>query len=162
MARMTTAPLDSGNRFPGLSLRLIDGTVLDLPEGLGNVWGVLLIYRGHWCNFCRQQLTDFQHHVDEFAALGTVITAASVDDEKETSAFVDKLGLSFPTAWGLDCQRTASLFGSFFDGERKYLQPAGFLIRPDTTVELACYSSGPLGRLNAASTLTLIRDLLGK
>jgi hypothetical protein len=37
------------------------------------------------------------------------------------------------------------------------IQPAGFLIRPDKTVEIACYSSGPIGRFVAGDVLKLVR-----
>ncbi len=48
MAQEETRKLDSGNAFPELPLRLVDGSTLTLPGGLNGKWGVLLVYRGHW------------------------------------------------------------------------------------------------------------------
>jgi hypothetical protein len=40
--------LDSGERFPKLTLNLVDGSKLELPEGLDAKYKVILFYRGHW------------------------------------------------------------------------------------------------------------------
>ncbi len=40
--------LDIGATFPRLSLNLVSGGTLDLPEGLKARYGVILFYRGHW------------------------------------------------------------------------------------------------------------------
>jgi len=34
--------------FPQLELQLVSGEKLNLPEGTGEGYGVILIYRGHW------------------------------------------------------------------------------------------------------------------
>lgn len=49
-------------------------------------WSLLLIfYRGHWCEACRNQLLDLKADVDKFTQLKTAIACISVED-KETSA----------------------------------------------------------------------------
>ena len=48
MAHEGTTILDTGDRFPDLSLSLVDGGTLALPGGLGPSFGVALFYRGHW------------------------------------------------------------------------------------------------------------------
>ena len=40
--------LNTGDRFPKLTLDLVDGTKLDLPDGLDARYKVILFYRGHW------------------------------------------------------------------------------------------------------------------
>lgn len=42
------AKLDIGDLFPKLTLNLVSGTTLDLPDGLGGRYRVILFYRGHW------------------------------------------------------------------------------------------------------------------
>lgn len=42
------AKLDTGDTFPKLSLNLVDGDKLDLPDGLDAKYKVILFYRGHW------------------------------------------------------------------------------------------------------------------
>jgi hypothetical protein len=48
MARAGTTILDSSDRFPDLSFDTVAHGRLTLPEGLGDGWGVFLVYRGHW------------------------------------------------------------------------------------------------------------------
>ena len=40
--------LNSGDPFPRLTLDLMDGTKLVLPDGLDAKYRVILFYRGHW------------------------------------------------------------------------------------------------------------------
>ena len=40
--------LNTGDRFPNLSLHLVDGSTVALPEGVGGRYNVILFYRGHW------------------------------------------------------------------------------------------------------------------
>ena len=42
------AKLDSGDVFPKLTLKLVDGGTLELPEGLDARYKIILFYRGHW------------------------------------------------------------------------------------------------------------------
>ena len=40
--------LDSGDAFPKLTLKPVDGGTLELPGGLDARYRVILFYRGHW------------------------------------------------------------------------------------------------------------------
>ena len=40
--------LDSGDAFPSVTLNLLDGSELTLPDQLETPYGVILLYRGHW------------------------------------------------------------------------------------------------------------------
>ncbi len=48
MAREGTFILDSGDRFPTLTMDTVGHGRLTLPEGFGDGWGVFLVYRAHW------------------------------------------------------------------------------------------------------------------
>ncbi len=48
MARASSFVLDSGDRFPSLSMDTVGHGRLSLPEAFGEDWGVFLIYRAHW------------------------------------------------------------------------------------------------------------------
>jgi hypothetical protein len=48
MTRAGARILDGGEMFPGLSMDTVKHGRLALPEGFGDSWGVLLIYRAHW------------------------------------------------------------------------------------------------------------------
>ena len=48
MARIGTVALDTNDSLPQLTLQLISGETLTLPEGSGQGYGVVFFYRGHW------------------------------------------------------------------------------------------------------------------
>jgi hypothetical protein len=48
MARTGSVFLDNNDSFPALELRLVSGDTLNLPQGTGEGYGVLLFYRGYW------------------------------------------------------------------------------------------------------------------
>jgi hypothetical protein len=48
MAKAETTLLDVNDSFPALDIQLISGETLKLPEGFGEGYGVLLLYRGYW------------------------------------------------------------------------------------------------------------------
>lgn len=102
-------------------------------------------------------MADFQANLDEFKAENMGVLAGSVDALPEAQKTVNELGLSIPVAHGLDLESTLRALGGFYEAEKRYLQPSGFVIRPTGTVEVASYSSGPIGRLKAANVLGMVR-----
>ncbi|MBU2498751.1 MAG: hypothetical protein KKE57_07625 [Proteobacteria bacterium] len=48
MARSGSRVLDTNDRFPDMDVQLIDGQRLKLPEGFGEGYAVVLLYRGYW------------------------------------------------------------------------------------------------------------------
>lgn len=40
--------LGIGDTFPRLTLNLVDGSKLELPDGIDAKYRILLFYRGHW------------------------------------------------------------------------------------------------------------------
>lgn len=43
-----TEKLGIGAAFPSLTLNLVSGGTLDVPQGMGGGYKVVLFYRGHW------------------------------------------------------------------------------------------------------------------
>jgi len=48
MAREGSFILDSGNRFPALTMETVNHGRLTLPDAFRDGWGVFLVYRAHW------------------------------------------------------------------------------------------------------------------
>lgn len=40
--------LNAGDIFPRITLNLVNGGTLELPEGMNAKYRVILFYRGHW------------------------------------------------------------------------------------------------------------------
>ena len=66
-------------------------------------------------------------------------------------------GLSFPIGYGLPLTETAAALGTFYEERRRILQSTGFLVKPDKTIVVAQYSSGPIGRLVWQDVLGLVQ-----
>ena len=156
----TQIRLSNGDTFPNLSASLVDGArSIYLP-----IWrrGPSCCFtEGHWCPFCRGQLSDFQKHLGEFTDLGAKVVALSVDTQEDAQETVKRHNLSFPVAYGLDPQATADKVGTYLsdgsDDKPIYTQATGFVLTPDSNIVLALYSSGAIGRLNAADTLGMLK-----
>jgi hypothetical protein len=75
---------------------------------------------------------------------------------------VNELGLKFPVAYGLDAQAVSGTTGAFFEPEKKFLHATGFLLKPDGKIQVAAYSTGPLGRLTPPDVVQLVKLLIKK
>ena len=85
------------------------------------------------------------------------VLAGSVDPEDKTRELVSSLNLTYPLACGLNMNEVLERIGGFFEPEKEFLQPSNFLFKPDGRLEVACYTSGPVGRFQAGDILTLVR-----
>lgn len=102
-------------------------------------------------------MADFQSLLKEFESEQIKIIAGSVDSLEKAREFLEKLEITYPVAYGLNAEEISRLLGTYYEKERNIIQPTDFLIRPDKTVEVACYSSGPIGRFVAQDVLRLVK-----
>jgi peroxiredoxin len=157
MARIGSVILDNNDLFPGLEFKLVSGDTLILPQGTGEGYGVVLFYRGYWWPLCRQQLADFQALLNEFESERIKVIAGSVDPIGKAKELVEKIGITYPVGYGFNAEEISKVTGAYYEKEKKFLHPTGFLIRPDKTIANVCYSSGPIGRFIARDTFNLIK-----
>jgi len=148
-----THPLDVEDRFPEIKLRSLAQQELTLPRCLDDQWGIVLIYRGSWCGYCRRQLADFQSHLATLEKLGARVIAASVDTLADAREMAAKLQLSYPICYGLEPLSIAASLGCFYEARDLFLQKCAFLLRPGGEIARSVYSSGPVGALTAADCL---------
>ncbi len=78
---------------------------------------------------------------------GISVVAASTDPPEKAAETVKEHSLTFPLGYGLPAQATAAALGAFYEERRGFLQATGFVLKPDRTIAVAQYSSGPIGRL---------------
>ena len=105
--------LDTGDPFPSMTFSLLGGRRLRVPDDFDHPFQVILFYRGHWCPYCRAQLTSYQKGLPRLEEAGIGVIAASVDDEGHSASTVESLGLTFPVAFGLPVVETARIFFFF-------------------------------------------------
>jgi peroxiredoxin len=151
--------LNPGDRFPDLTVTLVGGDVIELPDALAGSFGVVLIYRGAWCPYCNAQLRAFQRASENLGRVGAQVVAVSVDDEATTRELIAKHGLTFPVGFGADARAVAEATGAFVNDDPTYLQSTGFVLDPDGKVVVSVYSSGAIGRLVPEDVVGLIRYL---
>ena len=86
-----------------------------------------------------------------------MVIAASVDPVEKAREMVDKIGVTYPVGYGLIAEEISRVTGAYYDKEHKFLHATGFLLRPEKTIAVACYSSGPIGRFVAKDVLNLVK-----
>lgn len=107
--------------------------------------------------YCNRQLADFQKWLSKFEAENVRIIAGSVDPIEKARETISKTGVTYPVAHSLDSVEISRFTGAFYDSDKKFLHATGFLIRPDKTIEVVCYSSGPVGRFVPKDLLGLVK-----
>lgn len=150
--------LTQSDRLPPLTLRLIDGGAMSLPAELPSRYLALLVYRGHWCQYCRRQLASYQEHLGELTKLGVTVVAASVDALEPTRELVATHGLTFPVAYGLTEADVGALDPWWADDQHgHYIQPMELLVLRGGTVFGSMYATGPIGRMAVDEVLVAVR-----
>ena len=99
-------------------------------------------------------MVGFEKIKQELDALGAKIVAASVDPidkAREVAAEV-----SFPVGYGVT-REMADMLGAWWEDRRSIIQPSEFIVGADGKVVVSSYSDGPLGRIDGADAVRLIR-----
>jgi peroxiredoxin len=149
--------LRPNDQFPSITVTPPDQSPIELPNVLGNHFGVVLFNRGAWCPYCSAQLRSFQRAQDRLTSLNVQTVALSVDDEETTRDLIAKHGLTFPVGGSADARSISAQTGAFINDDPLYLQSTGFVLGPDGRVIVSVYSSGPIGRLVPDDVIGLVR-----
>jgi peroxiredoxin len=102
-------------------------------------------------------LAAFERAQDKLREEGISVVAASTDPLEKAKETVSEHSLTFPVGYGVPLKETATTFGAFFEERRGILQATGFVVKPDRTIAVAQYSSGPIGRLVWQDILGLVQ-----
>ena len=88
---------------------------------------------------------------------GIRVIAASTDPVDKATETVKKHALGFPVGYRLPLKETAATLGAFYEEKRGFLQATGFVVKPDWTIAVSQYSSGPIGRLVWQDVMRLVQ-----
>ncbi len=102
-------------------------------------------------------MAAFQRALDRFREEGISVLAASTDPVEKAKETVAEHSLTFRLGYGLPLEATARALGAFYDPQRGVLHATGFVVKPDRTIAVAQYSSGPIGRLVWQDILGLVQ-----
>ena len=84
------------------------------------------------------------------------VIAGTVDSEEDTLAVAEPLG--FPVAYGMTREDGDSV-GAWWEERRDHIQPSEFVVSKSGRVMMSTYSNSPIGRMDPAEALTLIKFL---
>jgi peroxiredoxin len=102
-------------------------------------------------------LAAFERALPKLREEGITVVAASTDPLEKAQETVKEHSLTFPVGYALPMMETAATLGAFYEERRHFLQATGFLLRPNSTIAVAQYSSGPIGRLVWQDILGLVQ-----
>jgi len=102
-------------------------------------------------------LAAFERAQPKLAEEGITVVAASTDPVEKAKETVSEHSLTFPVGYGLPMRETAAALGAFYEERRNILQATGFVMKPDKTIVVSQYSSGPIGRLVWQDILGLVQ-----
>jgi len=107
----------------------IDGGTFDLFAYQGDMWLLLIFFRGEWCHYCRQQLKAINTNLQWFSDRSVKVVAVSADTNLFTSILQDILGAKFEIL--ADEQWKAfSQYGLKQPEDPKDIMPALFIVNP--------------------------------
>ena len=90
----------------------------------------------------------------ELDALGAKVVAASVDPIDKAREVAGEV--SFPIGYGVT-RDIANTLGAWWEDRRSIIQPSEFIVGTDNKIIVSSYSDGPLGRIEGADVVKLIR-----
>ncbi len=154
-----TQRLENGTMFPAIAVPRLGGGTLNLAGELAGSYGVVLIYRGHWCPFCNEQIAAFTEASEALSQAGIKVVAFSVDSEAETAAFAEKHSVPFPLGCSVDAATIVEATGAYdanFPTRGHFIENTGFVLAPDGSVVNAVYSSRAIGRLVPGDVIRLV------
>ena len=99
-------------------------------------------------------MVGFKNHIQELSALNAKVLAVSVDAIDKAGEVAAEVG--FPVAHGAT-REMADKIGAFWEDRRSIIQPSEFILGADNKVIGSSYSDGPLGRIDAADVVKLIK-----
>jgi peroxiredoxin len=98
-------------------------------------------------------LGGFSEQLEAFEKSGAKVIAATAEPLEKAREVADKI--SFPVAYGVT-RAQADQLGSWWEDRRQLIQPSNFVLNGSGKVLSATYSTGPIGRLEAADAIRFI------
>jgi len=88
--------LKIGDKIPNIVLYDFAGNPIELNKFLPHKPTVLIVYRGVWCMYCNQHISQVQEVSQELFDMGYQILGISPDKPEKIKEMSDKYELSFP------------------------------------------------------------------
>ncbi len=99
-------------------------------------------------------MVGFGKQIKDFDALGAKIIAASIDVGEHAQDIANESGLNIAVGVTRD---DAKALDSWWEDRRSIIQPSEFVLDSSGKVLTSSYSSGPIGRMDAADVIGMIK-----
>jgi peroxiredoxin len=109
---------DVGDLMPPFSLPAYSGRLVGLDEILAVGPVVISFNRGHWCPFCKIELTTIANHQDEIAARGAQLVSILPDRQQFVRRLPDEILSRFIILTDIDNSYALSLGLAMWLGQR--------------------------------------------
>ncbi|MEM1331497.1 MAG: peroxiredoxin-like family protein [Planctomycetota bacterium] len=171
--------LAEGVRAPNATVRDTEGGSVRLASLYGDGPVVVTFYRGSWCPYCNNALTEWQGKLDDLEAAGGRLVALTPDKPENAAGTVGKHDLGFTVLSDADFE-AADAFGVRFsldaDTREKYKgygidlaksnasgdwdlpHPGTFVIDSSGVIRYAWVSSDYATRANPDEVIAAVRD----
>ena len=148
----------AGAAFPAFDITMTNGDVQTVGQA-NDSWQLIIVYRGKHCGRCKKYLNILESMQSEWKAAGFTITVFSADTLEKAQADIKEFGWTFPVGYGLtesDMQHLGVYVSDPLtpdETDRRFAEPAVFVLRSDATVQIAALSNGPSARPDLAELL---------
>ena len=151
---MQSTKLCAGAIFPTITLPTISGgeVTLSTPEGEGNDWRLVVVYRGKHCPLCTRYLNVLNDLVSDFNQLGVDVVAVSADTLEKADSHLSELKLNFEVAYDLSVEQMKAL-GLYISEPRSaaetdslFAEPGLFIINSEGKAQIISTSNSPAVR----------------
>ena len=101
-------------------------------------------------------MVGFENEKEKLTELGVQVIAASVDPEDKAKEVADEV--SVPIGYGAT-RADADAIRAWWGDDRGIIQPSEFLVGENGVIIHSSYSSGPIGRIDAADVVRNVTRL---
>ena len=99
-----------GKIAPDFTLPSAAGGQISLSDYKGKL--VLLNFWASWCPPCRAEIPGFIKIQEEYKDKGFTIVGAAIEDKEEVNKYIEKIGMNYPSAYGIEAVRKiAGVYG---------------------------------------------------
>lgn len=163
-ASLKPGGLAVGDKAADFALADNNGKTMKLAD-VQKGWSlVLILFRGHWCSACQNQLINLKEDFPKFTALHAAVAAVSVDTVEESAHFAQEWRFPFPLLSDPKFQVIDAYGARHPEGHegKDISKPAVILIDADRVVRYKHVGTSPVDRPSDDEILYLIQKMQGK
>lgn len=163
---MNDKKMVAGSVFPAMTWAAVAGGTIDLQAQTG--WRLLVIYRGKHCPLCKNYLDQLEQMKVQFKQADVYFAAVSADPREKAQAEAADCSWTFPIGYDLSVPQMREL-GLYIsdprspeETDRRFSEPAIFVINPQGQAQIIDISNAPFARPDLPSLLKGLQFVISK